>query len=101
MDIKVAQAEVLAWDRARGWEGFQPLEVFANMNEEISEIWQKIAWVEAAQKQARAREHREAIEFDVGDLLRLVLTLANQFDVDAERGLARVMEDFSRRHPPK
>lgn len=100
MDIRAAQQKVLQHDQARGWDYFHPLEIFANMNEEMAEIWQKIAWVNDTEKQARAKRCAEEIEFDIGDLLHLVLKLANQFDVDAEKGLERVLDKFGEVHPP-
>lgn len=99
MDVRDAQRRVQEFDEARGWDTFQPLEVFAAMSEETAEIWQRIAWVEDAEKRARAAQHREQMEFDVGDLLRLVLKLANQLDVDAEAGLQRVLTAFGERYP--
>jgi NTP pyrophosphatase (non-canonical NTP hydrolase) len=101
MELKALQQKVLEYDRARGWDYFHPLEIFMNMNEEMAEIWQKIAWVNDAQKLEKAAEHREAIEFDIGDLLIQILKLSNQFGVDAERGLERVLESFGQKFPPK
>ena len=100
MEIQEAQQKVLRHDQARGWDYFHPLEIFANMNEEMGEIWQKIAWVNDAQKQERGRQYAAEIEFDIGDLLHLVLKLANQFGVDAEKGLERVLDKFGQDHPP-
>jgi NTP pyrophosphatase (non-canonical NTP hydrolase) len=100
MDIQEAQQKVLQHDQARGWDYFHPLEIFANMNEEMAEIWQKIAWVNDQEKQERAKLRADEIEFDIGDLLHLVLKLANQFNVDAERGLERVLDKFGKEYPP-
>ena len=100
MDIKHAQKTVLEHDRLRNWDYFHPLEIFANINEEMAEIWQKIAWVKDSEKQELARKHKQEIEFDIGDLLHLVLKLANQFEVDAEKGLQDVLSSFGEKHPP-
>lgn len=101
MDIHEAQKRVLEHDRARGWDTFHPLEIFANMNEEMAEIWQRIAWVPEDEKRVRAARYRDEIEHDIGDLLHLLLKLANQFEVDPERGLLRALATHAKNHPPR
>lgn len=99
MQLKKWQHTVKQFDAERGWDYFHPMEIFLNINEEVAEIWHHFRWVPDAEKQARAELHKHAIEFDVGDLLCLVLKLANQLGVDAERGLERVLAEFGQQHP--
>jgi NTP pyrophosphatase (non-canonical NTP hydrolase) len=101
VELKDWQSQVKRFDAERGWDYFHPMEIFMNINEEMAEIWHHFRWVGDAEKERLAKEHRDAIEFDVGDLLCLVLKLANQFGVNAERGLERVLAEFGEVHPPK
>jgi NTP pyrophosphatase (non-canonical NTP hydrolase) len=92
MDLVDAQANVRELDRGRGRDQFHPLKVFADIREEMAEIWQYLAWVPDSAKLERAWIHRDDIELDIGNLLFHVIKLANQFGVDAESGLRRVLQ---------
>lgn len=87
------------FDEKRDWDGFYPLEILLNLSEEAGEIWQRIAWVDEEKKKSLVEKYRLEMQSDIGDLLQLVLKLANQFDVDAEQGLMSVMYEYQKRFP--
>ena len=97
--IKEYQTHIDNFDKERDWDGFYPLELFANINEEIGEIWQKIAWENDDKKKELSLKYKNEIEGDIGDLLHLILKLANQLGVDAEKGLAYTISDYNERFP--
>lgn len=97
--LQDCQNEVKEFDSKRNWDYFYPLEIFANLNEEIGEIWQRIAWVSDEKKKDLAIKHKEEIEDNVGDLLFLVFKLANQLGVDCNKGFQNVMNEYNSRFP--
>ncbi len=97
--IKEAQDLIKEFDKIRNWDNFYPLEVFANINKEIGEIWKTLAWEDNDKKEEIAKENKQKIENDIGDLLFLALRLANQFNVDTERGLRNSLKDLKKRFP--
>lgn len=99
--IKEAQDMIKEFDQARKWDGFYPLDIFANINEEVGEIWKKFAWQKEAGRKDEALKHKADLEDGIGDLFFLVLRLANQFEVDVERGLRSSLKDLKQRFPEK
>ncbi|MCL3782740.1 hypothetical protein EMN47_20325 [Prolixibacteraceae bacterium JC049] len=97
--LRECQKEVKEFDVDRNWDYFYPLELFANLNEEIGEIWQRIAWVSDEKKKELAKKHHQEIEDNIGDLLFLIFKLSNQLDVDCQRGFKNVMEEYYGRFP--
>jgi len=97
--LQDCQNEVKEFDSNRKWDYFYPLEIFANLNEEIGEIWQRIAWVSVEKKKELAIQHKREIEDNVGDLLFLVFKLANQLQVDCNIGFQNVMDEYNSRFP--
>lgn len=93
------QEEVKMFDAKRKWDYFYPLEIFANLNEEIGEIWQRIAWVSDEKKKELCVIHKEEIEDNIGDLFFLVFKLANQLGVDCNKGFNNVMDEYHTRFP--
>jgi len=99
MKINEAQNEILEFDKKRNWDSFYPLELMANFNEEIGEIWQRIAWVPNDKKIELVKKYEKELEGDIGDLLFLVLKLANQFGLNAESGLKKTLREYEIRFP--
>jgi NTP pyrophosphatase (non-canonical NTP hydrolase) len=93
------QEEVKRFDIDRNWNYFYPLEIFANINEEIGEIWQRIAWVSDEKKKELIKKHHREIEDNIGDLLFLIFKLSNQLDVACGKGFANVMAEYIERFP--
>ena len=93
------QKEVKEFDIERNWDYFYPLELFANLNEEIGEIWQRIAWVSEEKKKVLINKYHQEIEDNIGDLLFLIFKLSNQLNVDCHKGFRNVMEEYYSRFP--
>jgi NTP pyrophosphatase (non-canonical NTP hydrolase) len=99
--LKSLQQAISDFDQKREWDGFYPNELLLNLCEEIGEIWQRIAWVDDGKKKQLVTDQKVDIEHDIGDLLFLVLKLANQCNADAESGIQRVLVEYEQRFPPK
>lgn len=97
--IKESQNIIKEFDKIRNWDDFYPMEVFANINEEIGEVWKTFAWETEDKKRELAQANKQKLENDIGDLLFLVLRLGNQFGIDAERGLRNSLKDLKERFP--
>lgn len=100
MDLHEAQKKVAEFDKARGWDDSWDLkDLLLNICEETGELWNLVKWIkEDEQKKVVAREKSEVEDF-VGDVLFLVLKIANQSNVDVEKGLIDVLEEYEQRMP--
>lgn len=97
--IKEAQDLIKEFDRERKWEGFYPLDIFANINEEIGELWKRFSWQKEDNQKKEALKSKAELEEGIGDLFFLLLRLANQFEADVERGLRSSLKDLKHRFP--
>jgi len=100
MNIKEAQDRVKEFDVARGWgEDWNIKDLLLNITEEGGELWDLVKWVdEGKQREVIAENKAEASDY-VGDVLALVLKLANQMGVDAEVALNQTLSDYEKRMP--
>ena len=100
MEIREAQDRVRAFDAARGWdESWNVKDLLLNITEEGGELWDLIKWVDDKnQKEIIASNKDEACDY-IGDVLHLVLKLANQMGVDATGALNQTLSDYEKRMP--
>jgi NTP pyrophosphatase (non-canonical NTP hydrolase) len=100
MEIKEAQDKVKEFDVARGWEdSWNFKDLLLNIAEEGSELWSLAKWVDDEKgKEIIAANKDEASDY-VGDVLHLVLKLANQMGVDATEALNQTLSDYEKRMP--
>jgi NTP pyrophosphatase (non-canonical NTP hydrolase) len=98
--VKEAQEKIKQFDEARGWEEHWNIkDLLLNITEEGGELWDMIKWVDdEKQKEIIAEKKDDASDY-VGDTLFLVLKLANQMGVDAEKALNDTLNEYEKRMP--
>lgn len=102
MEIEEAQDKIKMFDEVRGWdEDWNLKDLALNITEEIGEFWSLIKWVDKEeQKRIINKKKEEASDF-IGDVLFLVLKIANQTKVDASKALETTLEEYEKRMPPE
>ncbi len=100
MEIKKAQEKVKEFDKARGWGNHWNIkDLSLNITEEVGELWNLIKWIDDEEQKKIVEKNKEEVENFVGDTLFLLLKIANQTGVDAEKGLQDVLEEYEKRMP--
>lgn len=91
--IKDAQAAVHAW--ISQWEEgyFSPLSNLARLTEEVGELAREIN-VAHGDKPRRRGEEPAAIAEEMGDILFVLIALANSLEVDLDQALRQVLEKY-------
>lgn len=100
MDLKDAQEEVERFDQARGWEdnwNLKDLEL--NVVEEVGELWNLIKWIDEEEQREVVEREREEVSDFVGDVLFLILKIANRAGADAETALRNTLREYRERMP--
>lgn len=100
MDLKELQNKIKEFDKARGWDSdWNIKDLLLNITEEGGELWDLIKWIDKdKQKKVVKEKHDEVLDY-VGDTLFLLLKIANQTGVDAEKGLIQKLEEYEKRMP--
>ncbi|MGC9309107.1 MAG: MazG nucleotide pyrophosphohydrolase domain-containing protein [Candidatus Nanoarchaeia archaeon] len=102
MEIKEAQDKIRVFDKARGWDGMWNLkDLLLNISEEGGEAWNLVKWVNEEKQRQVVKEKKQEIEDYVGDVLFLILKIANQTDVDASKALESTLKEYEDRMPPE
>ncbi|MGD9276618.1 MAG: MazG nucleotide pyrophosphohydrolase domain-containing protein [Candidatus Pacearchaeota archaeon] len=98
--INEFQEKIKKFDETRGWDKHWNIkDLCLNMNEEIGELWHLIKWIpEEKQKEIIKENQNEADNF-IGDVLFIILKMANQLGTDAEYELQKVLEEYEKRMP--
>ena len=100
MDIKEAQDKIKEFDEARGWGNSWDLKDLAlNITEEVGELWSLVKWIDEEKQKKVVEEKREEVSDFVGDTLFLLLKIANQTKVDAEKALEKTLAEYEKRMP--
>lgn len=74
-------------------------DLLLNMTEEIGEFWNIIKWVDVETQLKLLKENKAEVENFVGDMLYLVFKLAYLCDVDSEKALKDVLDEYNKRFP--
>jgi len=100
MNIEEAQKKIQDFDKARGWDNDWSLkDLLLNINEETGELWNLIKWIgDEKQKEVVSQNKAEASDF-VGDVLFLILKIANQTGVDCKTALEDTLKEYEDRLP--
>jgi NTP pyrophosphatase (non-canonical NTP hydrolase) len=100
MELNELQNMIKEFDKAREWDSHWNIkDLCLNMNEEIGEMWHLIKWVnDEKQKEVVKSNKKEAGNF-IGDMIFLILKVANQLGVDAQAELRSVLEEYDKRMP--
>ena len=102
MEIKKLQEKIKEFDKARGWENDWNLkDLMLNMNEEIGELWNLIKWIDNEKQKKVISENKEEMEDFIGDVLFLIIKIANQTNVDVEKSIQDVLDEYEKRMPPE
>ena len=75
---------------------FTPLEMIARLTEELGELAREVNHVYGPKKK-KASEAEASISEEMGDLLFVLITMANSLDVDLTESLDQVLEKFNTR----
>lgn len=102
MEIKDAQNLLKDFDIARGWENHWNLkDLMLNINEEVGELWTLVKWIDEEKQKKIIEEKKEEVSDFIGDTMFLLLKIANQTKVDAEKGLVNTLKEYEKRMPPE
>ena len=102
MEIQEAQNKIKIFDEARGWEdNWNIKDLLLNITEEGGEMWNLIKWVNDEKQKELVKEHKAEVSDYIGDTLFLLLKIANQTGVDAEKALQNTLEEYEKRMPPE
>ncbi len=102
MDVKETQNLIREFDKARGWENHWNLkDLMLNMTEEVGELWTLVKWIDEEKQKKVVEEKKHEVSDFVGDTMFLLLKLANQTKVDADKALQDTLEEYEKRMPPE
>lgn len=100
MEIKEAQDKIKEFSKARGWENSWDIkDILLNMTEEGGELWSLVKWIGEEKQKEIISQNKEEVEDYLGDVLFLLLKLANQTGTDVETGLRKTLEEYEERMP--
>lgn len=89
------QREVDAWLRRRGTY-WQPLSQYVRLVEEIGELGRELNH-RYGDKPRSAKDHAGSVNEELGDILFILLLLANSLEVDLDAALVSVLAKYEAR----
>jgi len=75
---------------------FSPLSMLARMTEEVGELAREVNHT-YGEKPKKANEADNSIEYELGDILFIVMCFANSLGIDLQKAHEMVMEKFNTR----
>lgn len=96
MDFKEAQERVDRWITSFEEGYWPPLAILARLTEEVGELSREINH-RYGSKPKKDGEPRSELELEIGDVLFVLVSLANAQGIDLARALRRVMEKYETR----
>src|SRR5690606_21325617 len=75
---------------------FQPMEMMARMTEELGELSREVMH-QFGPKKKKSSEQKNSIEEEMGDVLFVLICMANSMDIDLAKAHDGVMEKFNTR----
>ncbi|MGK7378243.1 nucleotide pyrophosphohydrolase [Planococcus sp. 1R117A] len=75
---------------------FSPMELMARLTEELGELSREVMH-EYGPKKKKSTEEDNTIEAEMGDLLFVLICMANSMDIDLAHAHDRIMEKFNTR----
>lgn len=73
---------------------FTPMEMMARMTEELGELSREVMH-EYGPKKKKSSEQKNTIEEEMGDVLFVLICMANSMDIDLTQAHDRIMEKFN------
>lgn len=102
MEIKELQDKLKKFDMARGWgDHWNIKDLMLNMNEEIGELWNLIKWIDDEKQKEIVDKNKQEVKNFVGDVLFLIIKIANQTKIDVNKAIQDVFEEYEKRMPPE
>jgi len=100
MKLNEIVKEIKEFNDKRGYSKPEQIkDLMLNMTDEIAEFWQKIKWVDVDTQMKIIKEQHKAVENDMADMLYIVLKLSYLCNVDIEKAIAEVMNEYETRFP--
>lgn len=100
MRINEAQEKIRTFDEERGWkDNWNLKDLSLNITEEIGEFWNLIKWVDEEKQKNIINENKDKTSDFIGDTLFLILKIANQAKIDAEKSLEETLKEYKKRMP--
>ncbi len=94
-DLPAAQAFVDAWIKRRG-QYWSPLSQFARLAEEVGELGRELNF-RFGDKPRTTKDAEGSITDELGDVLFIVILLANYLGIDLASALRTTLEKYERR----
>ena len=96
MDFKQAQDRVDAWISSFEEGYWPPLAILARLVEEVGELSRELNH-RFGSKPKRDEEEAAELELEIGDVLFVLISLANQQEIDLSQALTRVLDKYEKR----
>ena len=94
------QNKIKEFNDKREWSNPSSMkDLLLNMNEEIGEFWNIIKWVGVEKQQELLKTHKDEAEDFIGDMVYLILKISYMCDVDSEKAIHAVLEEYEKRFP--
>lgn len=74
-------------------------DLLLNMNEEIGEFWNIIKWVDVETQIRLIKENHDEVENFIGDMIYLILKVSYLCDVNSQKAIDDVMNEYEKRFP--
>jgi len=97
-DLPQMQAFLDGWIKQRG-QYWSPLSQFARLAEEVGELGRELNF-RFGEKPRAAKDAAGSITDELGDVLFIVILLANYLGIDLASALAATLEKYERRTQP-
>ena len=98
--MKEIQNKIKEFNDKRNWSTPSSIkDLLLNMNEEIGEFWNIIKWVDVDTQQKLIKENKEEVDNFIGDMLYLILKISYLCDVDSEKSILDVLDEYEKRFP--
>ena len=98
--MKEIQNKIKEFNDKRNWSTPSSIkDLLLNMNEEIGEFWNIIKWVDVNTQQKLIKENKEDVDNFIGDMLYLILKISYLCDVDSEKSILDVLDEYEKRFP--
>lgn len=94
------QNKIKEFNDVRGWSDQSSIkDLLLNMNEEIGEFWNLIKWVNIEKQKELIKKNKSTCEDFIGDMLYLVLKISYLCEVDSNKAIKDVVNEYETRFP--
>ena len=98
--MKKTQDRIEEFNKKRNWGNIGEVkDLLLNMSEEIGEFWNIIKWVDSEKQEKLIKENKDEVENFIGDALYLILKIAHICEVDSQKAINDVLEEYEERFP--